>query len=222
MVSKEAWLYLFIGQDVSSKDAKLKEIKRGLLNPALESFNLDILHAKDITLNGLQEKLLCLPVKTKKRILVIKDAQILKEPLRDFLLEYNKKPAAHVVLILDLEHYDPKDNFIARLSRSAQVFRFKETLRIDAFSLGRQIELGRADYALRVLNQLFKNGEKPERIVGALRHSLLKTGVNPARAKRIMRLLLDCDIAIKTGRLKPAFALEKTVVDLCCFRNFSR
>ena len=222
MVSKEVWLYLLIGQEVSAKDSKLREIKKSLLNPALENFNLDTLYAKDLTLNELQEKLLCLPVKTKKRVLVIKDAQALKEPLQDFLLEYSKKPLAHVVLILDLGHYDPKDIFIPRIARAGQVFRFKEALRIDTFALGRQIELGRADYALRVLNQLFKNGEKPERIMGGLRYSLLKTGVNPARVKRVLKLLLDCDIDIKTGRLKPAFALEKTVVGLCCLSGFKR
>jgi DNA polymerase III delta subunit len=222
MVSKEAWLYLLIGQDVLAKDSKLKEIKKSLLSPTLENFNLDNLYAKDLTLNELQEKLLCLPVKTKKRILVIKDAQILKEPLRDFLLEYGRKPLAHVALILDLDRYDPKDNFIPRIARAGQVFRFKEALRIDTFALGRQIELGRADYALRVLNQLFKTGEKPERVMGGLRYSLLKTGVTPAREKMVLKLLLDCDIAIKTGRLKPAFALEKAVVGLCVLCGLKR
>ncbi|MFH0739040.1 MAG: hypothetical protein V2A59_04180 [Candidatus Omnitrophota bacterium] len=222
MVGKEASLYLLIGGDVSSKDLKLKSIKRSLLSQALENFNLDTLYAKDLALAELQEKLLCLPVRTKKRILVIRDAQALKEPLRDFLLEYSRKPAAHLVLILDLEHYDPKDDFILRMSRLGQAYRFKETLPINTFNLTRQIELKRPDYALKTLHQLLKNGEKAERIVGGLRHSLLKTGGNPAQSRRILRFLLDCDVAIKTGKLKPGFALERCVVQLCCLGEFKR
>jgi DNA polymerase III delta subunit len=227
MVSKEAWLYLFIGQNDfskndSSKDAKLKEIKKSLLSPALENFNLDTLYAKGLELKELQEKLLCLPVKTKKRLLIIKDAQALKEEVRDFLLEYIKKPPSHLVLILDSGHYDPKDNFIQQLARLAQTFRFKEELRIDAFALGRQIELGRADYALRVLNQLLKEGEKPERILGGLRHSLLRMGGSPIEMRRRLKILLGCDIEMKSGRLKPAFALEKAAVALCRLRGLAR
>ncbi|MBM3255676.1 MAG: hypothetical protein FJZ08_05175, partial [Candidatus Omnitrophica bacterium] len=146
MVVKETWLYLLIGQDISSKDLKLKSIKKSLLGQALENFNLDTLYAKGLALAELQEKLLCLPVRIKKRILVIKDAQALKEPLRDFLLEYSKKPPAHLVLILDLEHYDLRDDFILSMSRRGQVYRFKETLAVNTFSLTRQIESKRPDY----------------------------------------------------------------------------
>ena len=222
MVGKEPWLYLLIGQDTSSKDLKLKNIKSSILSRDLENFNLDTLHGRDLELKELQEKLLCLPVKTKKRILVIRNAQDLKDPLRDFLIEYSRRPAGQMVLILDFEHYDQRDGFILRMSRHGQVYRFKETLAANAFSLVRQIELNKPDYALRVLQQLLKSGEKPERVLGGLRHGLLKTGVTPARMKRVLRLLLDCDIAVKTGRAKPTLALERLIVELCGLANLKR
>ncbi len=223
MVSKEIPVYLFVGQDAFSKDAKLHDIKQGFLSRDTESFNLDILHARELVLSELQEKLLCLPVKSKKRIVVVRDAQALSQDCRDFLIKYAGNPAPHIVLILDADRYEYKDEFLRHITRSAQVFRFKEDDRPDAFTLSRQIELRKVSFALKVLNRLLKNGEKPERILGGLRHSLLRAAASHLETRRRSKLLLACDLDIKRGRLKPAHALEKFVVNLCCFgRNLAR
>lgn len=211
-------VYLFIGQDSLSKEIKLKSLRQELLAKETEQFNLDILYAKQLNLKGLQEKLLCLPVKAKSRIIVIKDAQELKEDLRKFILNYAKKPRLGIILVLDIDRYDPKDGFIKAITRHSKILRFKESLSVDTFTLSRTIDLKKADQSLRVLNRLLENGERPERILGGLRYACEKDVTHPSQAKRKrLRLLLNCDIDIKTGRLKPDFALEKLVVNLCCF-----
>lgn len=222
MVKKEAWIYLFIGEDCFSKDAKLQKIKEEFLNKDIESFNLDILYARELNLIDLQEKLLCLPLKAKKRLLVIKDAQYLKEDIQDFILKRTQDPPAHIILVLDMSQYDPRNEFLRNILRFAIVCRFKEPIHLDTFTLSRQIELKRGDYALRLLNQLLKNGEKPERILGGLRYSLMRTTNSHFETKKRLKLLLNCDIDIKTGRLKAALALEKFVVNLCCLNKSSR
>ena len=78
MVKKESSVYLFIGQDTLSKDTRLKKLKEEFLSPHTQYFNLDVLYAGDLDLKGLQERLLCLPLKGEKRIVVIKDSQNLK------------------------------------------------------------------------------------------------------------------------------------------------
>lgn len=222
MVKREGTVYLFIGEDIFSKDAKLKKIKEEFLSKDIESFNLDVLYARELTLNQLQEKLLCLPVKSKKRVIVIKDLQYLKEDARDFMLNYVKSPMPYIVLVLDVNRYDYKDDFLRRLLTYSQVYRFKESIPQDTFSLSRQIELKRPDYALRVLNQLLKNGERPERILGGLRYSLLKNAKDHFETRKRLKLLLNCDLDIKMGRLKPALALERFVVVLCCLDKPAR
>lgn len=217
MVKKENPVYLLIGQDPFSKDAKLGKLKEEFLNKETQSFNLDILYGRELTLKGLQEKLLCLPLKAKKRIIVVKDAQFLKDDIRDFVLEYTGKPAEHIALVLDMDKYDPRDKFISALSRRAQVYRFRENVPPNTFTLSRQLAFRKVDSSLRVLNQLLKNGEKPERILGGLRYSLVESAGNHFEARRRLKLLLNCDTDIKTGRLKPAFALERFVINLCCF-----
>lgn len=213
-------VYLFCGQDSFAKDIKLKQIKEKFLKPDTEDFNLDILYARELNLISLQEKLLCLPLGARKRIIVIKDAQALKENIREFLLKYAKTPQPSIELILDLDRLNPKDVFIKQIGRYAQTLRFQESRPIDTFALSRYIDSRKADYALRALNQLLREGEKPERILGGLRYSWQNSFSEPFKLKKRLKLLLNCDIDIKTGRLRPDFALEKLVVGLCCLDKF--
>ncbi len=215
MVNRVPSLYLFLGQDSLSKDLKLKNIKQAILGPALEPFNADILYGRELTLEKLQERFLALPLKAAKRLMVIRDAQALKEELREFILNYALKPSPGLVLILDFALTDSRSEFIQRLKRHAQVVQFKENVQPDTFLLSRLINLKKADYALRVLNQLLNNAEKPEWILGGLRYVSERDVVNPQEKRKRLKLLLHCDMEIKTGRLKPRFALEKLVVGLC-------
>lgn len=208
-------VYLFIGQDSLSKDIQLARLKQELFAKELEQFNLDILYAKELDLIQLQERLSCLPVKAKKRMMVLKDAQDLKDDIKEFFLEYVKTPLHHAAVVLDINRQEPKDEFIKRLGRFAKIYRFREASRLDTFALSRQINLNKPDYALRVLNQLLKNGEKPERILGGLRYAWERDASNTLETKKRLKLLLRCDIDIKTGRIKPLFALERLLVSLC-------
>ncbi|MDD5464783.1 MAG: hypothetical protein PHP73_00305 [Candidatus Omnitrophica bacterium] len=210
-------VYLLVGQDVAAKETQLKKIKQESLPKELQDFNLDTLYAKEITLKDIQERLLAIPLKSAKRIVVIKDAHFLNAQSRNFLLSYAKKPHQQLILVLDFQQYDYKDEFIKGISAHGSLLRFKEVTNPDTFTLNRQIELRQTDYALRILNQLLKEGEAPERILGGLRFAWEKQDIRTQAARRKLKLLLNCDIEIKTGRLKPAFALEKLVVNLCGF-----
>jgi len=217
MVARDVPLYLFIGEDSFSKDAKINELKRRFLGKGLEQFNLDILYAKELSLKHLQEKILSLPLKSPKRIILIRSASELNEEIKEFILKYVTKPNPKIAILLDIIHTSPKDKFINGISRFAEVCRFKEQQEPDTFILSRQIELKKMDYALRILHRLLDNGEKPERILGGLRYAWERSiGAKP-QAKRRMKLLLTCDLDIKTGRLKDYFALERLVIKLCGF-----
>lgn len=159
--------------------------------------------------------MLCLPVSSQKRVILIKDACGLKAQIKDFILKNLKTLPGYLILIFDAERIDRKDPFLAALSGSAKVLRFKEEeLRPDAFALSRQIQLRRPEAALKILNQLLKEGEKPERILGGLRYSWEREIKKPAEKRRHLRLLLDCDLKIKTGKIKALFALERLVLSL--------
>lgn len=212
---KQKMVYLFIGQDSPAKDIELNRIKKEFLSKELEEFNLDILYAEGLALKGLQEKLLALPVKSSKRILVIKNAQELKKGIEDFIIEWSKKENQNTVLILDIDQQGKKDAFIRSINKNVKILRFKEKAPLNTFDLSHQIGQRRADNALRILSQLIREGERPERILGGLRYSLGASIMSAPDVRRRLKLLLNCDIEIKTGGLKPVFALEKLVVNLC-------
>lgn len=210
-------VYLLIGGDIAAKEIQLKKIKQEFLPLQLQDFNLDTIYAKEVNLKDIQERFLSIPLKSAKRIIVIKDAYLLDEESRDFLLAFSSKPHKELVLVLDFPQYNYKDEFVKDISVYARTLRFKEIVNPDTFALNRQIELRKTDSALRLLNQLLKNGEAPERILGGLRYAWEKQDVGSLGAKKKLKLLLSCDLEMKTGRLKPVFALEKLVVSLCGF-----
>ncbi|MFA5096996.1 MAG: hypothetical protein WC478_06615 [Candidatus Omnitrophota bacterium] len=219
-------IYLFIGQDspykdtsLSAKDLQLKQIKEEFLPASIAQFNLDTLYAPDLKLQELQEKLLSLPVAAARRMVIIKDAQELPEEVEDFIIRWAKEPRKDIILLLDLESREGKEGLLGGLRQQAKIFRFKENPAFNTFSLTRQIEQRKTGNALQALDQLLKEGERPERILGGLRYSLEKSRLSPLEVRRRVRMLVESDMEIKTGRARPVFALEKLIVRLCALRQ---
>ena len=215
MVAKDGSLYLLIGQDAPSKDVKINKIKESFLSKNLEHFNLDTLYGRELALKFFQEKAVLLPVQAKKRIIIIRQAQAMKDDIKKFILENLATILSKIILILDIGRFDSKDDFLRKISAQALVYRFGEQVQADAFTLSRQIEFKKTDYALKTLSKLLENGERPERILGGLRFAWERRSGSSAGITKRLKLLLNCDIDIKTGKLKPEFALEKLVVSLC-------
>lgn len=208
-------VYLFIGEDSLSKDTQLKKIKQQFLTKNTQEFNLDVLYGKELTLKEFQEKLEYLPLKSTRRIVVVKNAQELRQDVREYLTRYVRNPHSHTLLVLDITKRQEKDALVVLLQRYCKIFRFKEALKNDTFTLSRTITHKKADQALKILYQLLKDGERPERILGGLRYAWEKEVSSAQEMRKKLMFLLECDIDIKTGRLKPGFALEKLVVRLC-------
>ncbi|MBI4708305.1 MAG: hypothetical protein HY761_10365 [Candidatus Omnitrophica bacterium] len=214
-------VYLFIGEDivdeggVSKKETALNNIKKTHLAQGTKDFNYDIIYAREASLKYLQEKLLFLPLESKQRIIIIKSAQDLKEECRDFILENLVKLDKQLILVFDVVNAKRGDLLVAQLLRSAKVMRFKEVRGVDTFGLARSIDSRRTDLSLRILNQILEEGERPERILGGLRYNWERQSLPVLQSRKRLKLLLNCDLEIKTGKLKPDFALEKLVISLC-------
>jgi DNA polymerase III delta subunit len=228
MVKKEKPVYLFLGQDILAEDnSSLKEKELNKLKDSIprktRDFNLDILHCNDrsFSLNSLQEKLLFMAAGDSGRIVVVRNLQDAKPEVKDFIAGYVKNPSPGTILVLDMDSQLQENAFIDSISGYAQVRHFRTESRISTFALSRLIEARKAEESLKTLHQLLDSGEKPERIMGALRASWTRSPAGPLGLKKRLKILLQCDLDIKTGRIKPVFALEKLIVNLCGLRNFS-
>ncbi len=207
-------VYLLTGQDSASKDRLLAELKEKYLPPEARDFNVDILYPSDLTVQGLQEKLLFFPVGSRTRLVVLREAHRLKPAVKTFLSAYAAHPLPEVILVVDLPQHEPRDPFYRSLAAAARVVVCGQVERIDAFQLGRCIAARRTAQALQLLSRLLQKGEKPELIVGGVRAALSRE-LAGARLTQALRLLLRCDVEIKTGKIRADFALERLMVRLC-------
>jgi DNA polymerase III delta subunit len=221
MVKKDR-IYLVTGHDVPAKDKALKEIKSKYLSVLTEQFNLDTVYAKDVILQDLQEKLLYMAVSAGHRMVVIKQASALKKDCKEYLEKYAQSPNPAVILVLEMEAFDRKDRFSAIISAHATTLQFRQEIHKTTFALADEIRSGKPAASLNILHQLLKNGQKPELILGGLRAGLSRNAADIAAMRKLNKLLLECDLAIKTSMLKPSFALERLVVSLCCFKQAFR
>jgi DNA polymerase III delta subunit len=219
---KNDCIYLVTGQDVPAKDKALKEIKSKYICALTEQFNLDTIYAKDVTLEELQEKLLYMAASAGHRMVVIKQASSLKKDCKEYLQLYVQAPNPAVILVLDMEEFDRKDKFCSVVSAHATTRQFQQEIHKTTFALADEICSGKAAASLTILNQLLKNGQKPELILGGLRSGLSRNTTDIVSIRRLNSLLLECDLAIKTSTLKPSFALERLVVRLCRFKQAFR
>jgi DNA polymerase III delta subunit len=215
-------IYLITGQDAPAKDKAIKEIKSKYLPVLTEQFNLDIVYAKDLTLKDVQEKLLYLAASSGSRMIVIKQASALKKDIKDYLEKYAQAPDPSVILVLEMEGFDRNDRFTLAIAANATTRQFRQEIHNSVFALADEIRSGKTAGSLMMLNQLLKKGQKPELILGALRSGLSRNTVDIAYMRRLNKMLLECDMAIKTSSLKPSFALERLVVRLCGFKHAFR
>lgn len=209
-------IYLFIGEDELAKQEKIQSFKKQLFPPDIEPFNYDVFSAKELTLPLFAQALGRIPVRAKNRILVIKDMLKLKSALQEYCVTQLKAQAEKNTIIFDVGRMPEERNiFLNQMLKIAEAVHFKTAGSVNAFSLARAIEKKNADSALVLLADLFKAGEKAERILGGLRYQLIKQSGTLEDKRKKVNLLLETDVNFKTGKLKPEFALEMLVVKLC-------
>ena len=92
--------YLFWGDDEWRKDAALRELLRGAVDPASQDFNLDQLRGPELDADSVGTVLGTPPMMADRRVVVIRDVSGMKKGARAALDRYLRKPAPDVVLAL--------------------------------------------------------------------------------------------------------------------------
>ena len=92
--------YLFWGDDEWRKDAALRELLRGAVDPASRDFNLDQLRGPELDADGVSTMLGTPPMMADRRVVVIRDVSGMKKAARAALDRYLVKPSSDVVLAL--------------------------------------------------------------------------------------------------------------------------
>ena len=179
-------IYLFVGEDELAKQEKIHSLKNEILRPCAlqddpasiakrevwaESFNYEALYAKELTLSLLNEALSRVPAGVKQRLLVIKGILKFKDNFQDFLLSRVDNLPNDIILVFDIISMPREQNpLLNKLLKVARVIHFKSKKKTNAFDLAYEIERKQVGSALNILADLFRAGEKPERIFRTLNY----------------------------------------------------
>jgi DNA polymerase-3 subunit delta len=92
--------YYICGEDDFQKEDAVKQLVEAAIEPAMRDFNMEVLRAQEVDPRSLDASLSALPMLADRRIVVIKDASVLKKDARKVLDKYLAKPAPDVLVIL--------------------------------------------------------------------------------------------------------------------------
>jgi DNA polymerase III delta subunit len=213
--------YFLIGEDAASKDRFIARIKEASFLKGSESFNWASVYANEISdKQVLQEEFSRLPQGAERRVVLLRSMERVREPILEFLRAYIRSPFPHLTVIFEALQKTESLSAFLNASPSVKVVQFQKKYIPGTFDLQRAIEGKQPAAAVKVLGDLLERGQKPHFILGGIAHSVRKRRFSSHReAQEALARLLEADIAIKTGKIQPQFALERLVVTLCLLQG---
>jgi DNA polymerase III delta subunit len=208
-------IYLFLGEPSPSKEQAITRLKNKLMpDPQARIFDYDALDGMEVGSAGLKQSLMALPALGPRRLVMIRNANKLKDNQQDLLAEFGAdNPKVDVVL--DWNSLAAK-RFITRCGGRIRIEQSESGEKQNVFKMADLIPR-RPDEALKILNGLYEDGESPLNILGGLvwywgKHRSRFPGEN---YKKGLLHLQEADLRIKRSRVKPEQAVEMLVVKLC-------
>ena len=215
-------IYLFLGSDLSAKDARITEIKNKFFKDSQEAiaFDFDNLDAKELGVDMLKQAFLTLPVIAPHRLIVVRQIHKLKTSDVQVLLDYCKNPSAHCDVVLESTESTLKGD-LKDLPLYAKGVVMGKPEGPNVFDMTKLITARRSGDALKMLDGFYRDNVHPLKIMGALVWYWGKEGkaLGPERFERGLKALEEADLNIKRSRLNPQYAVEKLVVELGLLLN---
>lgn len=211
-------IYLLVGQDHSAKEQKISEIKAKVL-PSRDSLSFDcqVLYGHRLDNDSLAQALGALPAVASGRLVVVHQAEELTADQKNLLVELHDKAQKKLTIVLEAEELDAKDMLLKKFGRKVNVGWFSPKLRHNVFDLMRAVSQGQKAEALKLLDELLKDGDYPLQVIGGMfwKWKNDKRQVSSERFRKGLLAFKQADLDIKRSRLKPEHALEVLVVKLC-------
>ena len=210
-------IYLFLGDDLPAKDAKISEIKSKFFKDSQEAlaFDFDNLDARELGENTLKQAFLTLPVIAPHRLIVVRQVHKLRSADIQILIKFCQQPAKHCDLVLESSENALKGD-LKDLPLYAKGAVLGKPEGPNVFDMTRLITAHRSGDALKMLDGFYRENVHPLQIMGALVWYWGKEGkaCGRERFERGLKALEEADLNIKRSRLDPQYAVEKLVVEL--------
>jgi DNA polymerase III delta subunit len=211
-------LYILLGEDRLGKDQRLAEFKNKFCSkPDALLFDYEVLYGSNLDPADLKKSLLSLPSIAATRLIILKAVHKLSSHNKELILEFVNQDSDRACLVLDVDDADLKNAFMSKLLAKAKVEEFASRKKFNVFDMTRAMSARNPVEALKILDQLYAEGNHPLLIMGGLVWfwGRSKVSLPAARFKKGLLLLQEADMNIKRTRLEPEYALEVLVTKLC-------
>jgi len=151
MPTKDSPTYLFLGEEDFLKEQSIENLKSRFLDTETKDLNYSVFYGRDKNFNikEMLDNLNTLPFLSKRRLVVLKEADSLPAPLRQSILLYLRNPKHSSVFIIESPTPAIKGEFLLEASRLAQLAYYRRLtdsglntwLREKAASSGKKISL---------------------------------------------------------------------------------
>jgi len=210
-------IYLFLGDDLAAKDARITEIKNKFFKDSQEAlaFDFDNLDARELGADALKQAFLTLPVIAPLRLILLRQIHKLKSADIQVLINFCQKPAKYCDVILESTENTLKDD-LKNLPFYVKGVVLARPEGPNVFDMTKLITAHRSGEALKMLDGFYRAQVHPLAVMGALVWYWGKEGKACGKEvfKRGLKALEEADLNIKRSRLEPRYAVEKLVVEL--------
>ncbi len=127
MPAKNFPAYIFLGEEDFLKEEAVEKLKSSSLNSETRDLNYSMFYARerDVDINQMLDLLNTLPFLSKKRLIVLKDADSLPAADKKSILSYLRNPRESSVFVIESASSFIKGEFLLEASRLARLVYFR-------------------------------------------------------------------------------------------------
>jgi len=119
--------YLFLGEEDFLKEEEINRLRSKFLAGSSQELNYSVFYAKEKNFNikEMLDTLNTMPFLSKKRIVILRDAEALSEPFKGSALSYLQNPRESTIFVIESPSPAIKGEFLLKASGLAQLFYFR-------------------------------------------------------------------------------------------------
>ena len=108
-------IYLFYGPEKYIAVEAVAKIRKVIIGPGMEGFNVDTVQADEVDAGHLLDTMLTLPVCSPSRLVVVRGIEAMREETQKALLTYLDKPSPSTCLVLTADKIDRRRRFYKQI-----------------------------------------------------------------------------------------------------------
>lgn len=119
-------VYLVMSDEAFMIDDAIERIRSKVLTKGLEDFNLDVFYGQSADLNHIRDTIETLPLMAERRLIILKEAQDIKDKDLELLLPMLENPVSTSVVILTTKKMDQRKKFYKKSEQAGCVVKLQK------------------------------------------------------------------------------------------------